>query len=97
MAEQLGSGEFAPLTARLAGALELRGHGLAIREIGNWYGVGDEMARVYLRKARRLLGADTDAEAIIEATRLGIIDLTGERLDPNRPPGLDVSTDWSGP
>jgi DNA-binding CsgD family transcriptional regulator len=87
MAKQPGDDECAPLTRRLAELLELRGHGWTYDEIGAEHGLAGETARIYLRQARVLLGADTVDEAIQEAARRGIIELRGQgRLHP-RPRG----------
>lgn len=75
--KQPGDDEYAPLTARLAGMLEALGHGRSHSDIGLMYGLKASTIKVYLRQARKLLGADTIDEAIAEAARLGIIILAG--------------------
>lgn len=78
-AEQEG---LAPLGYRLASLLELRGYGWTPEEIGRAHGLTAGTVSEYLRKARRLLNVDTLEEAFTEAVRLGLIDLSGPRPDP---------------
>lgn len=78
--------KYAPLTWRLAGQLELYGYGWTYDEIGALHGIKGTSVRDYLRGARIALGADTLDEAVMEAVRLGLIDLTGSRPVPSPPP-----------
>jgi len=82
MAAHPGDAEYAPLTIRLAAILALHAHGWTYDQIGDEYGLKGATIRDYLRQARQLLGADTVDEAIQEAVRRGIIDLTEPRPEP---------------
>lgn len=64
-----------------------RGHGSTYRDIGLRRGIKPETVQAYLRQARKVLEVDTEQEAITEAVRRGIFDLSG--------PGPRPPTVWS--
>ncbi|NED31135.1 helix-turn-helix transcriptional regulator [Streptomyces sp. SID8499] len=82
--------EYAPLTFRLAGILQHRGYGWSYDEIGDVYGLKGKSVREYLRRAYHLLGVDSVEEAVAEASRRGLIDLSGPRPVPRPRFSVDV-------
>ncbi|CAM5590523.1 helix-turn-helix transcriptional regulator [Streptomyces purpurascens] len=72
----------APLTIRLADILELSGYGWTPEQIGKEHSLTAGTVKEYLRDARRRLGVGTLEEAVAEAARRELIDLSGPRPEP---------------
>lgn len=85
----------APVTDKQAFLIFLRGCEWTYQEIAYLCHVKVETVQANLRSARKPLGATTEAEAIAEAVKRGIINLTGERPEPERRPVSYASTDDS--
>jgi hypothetical protein len=65
--------------------LELYGYGWTYGEIGADRGIKGVSVRTYLRQARNALSVDTLDEAVVEAERRGLIDLSGPLPEPTPP------------
>jgi DNA-binding CsgD family transcriptional regulator len=65
--------------------LELYGHGWTYDQIGEDHLIKGATVRDYLRQARTALGVGTLDEAVTEAVRRGLIDLSGPRPVPSPP------------
>lgn len=61
------------LTAREQGVLELLAHGLSNRDIGGRLYISETTVKFHVRNIMRKLSAVTRAEAVYEATKLGLI------------------------
>ncbi|HEV7656492.1 MAG TPA: response regulator transcription factor [Mycobacteriales bacterium] len=68
-----------PLTAREADVLSLMGHGASAREIARILNISVNTCRNYVAAVHRKLGATTQLEAVVTASRIGLIGPLGDR------------------
>jgi DNA-binding CsgD family transcriptional regulator len=66
------------LDLRTEGILQRRAYGWTYREIGPAFGITGDRVSQLMKEVRAALGVRTDADAVAEAVRRGLIDVGGE-------------------